>query len=118
MYRYIRAVTLTDSEIMSRFRDIGLDTARDPRHAIYLLRDGSMISGFMEGVRSEDHRCAECLLDDTDRYDPKFWHKLLEATGMILLHPETDTAMMLYGQHITPEQEAVLDELSYVIDYL
>ena len=113
MKRYIRSAYMTDSEIIDKFEENGLQTTRNPHHAIYLLRDGTMISGFYEGVRSEDHRCAECLLDDTDRYDPQFWDKLFEATGMILLHPETEKAMIGKGQTPTDAQNRVLDELGY-----
>ena len=118
MYRYIRATQMTDKEIKQRFAEDGLVTTHKPEEAIFLLRDGTLISGFYEGVRSEDHRCAECLLDDTDRYDSKFWNKLLEATGMIILHPETDKALMLYGQRLTADQENILDKISYDIEYL
>ena len=107
---------IPDSKIKEKFLAEGLELTRNPHEAIFLLRDGSMISGFYEGVRSEDHRCAECLFDDTDRYDPHFWDKLFESTGMVVLHPETEKALIGRGQRLTEEQQAILDELGYWIN--
>ena len=71
-----------------------------------------------QGVRSEDHRCAECLLDGVDRYDLHFWDKLFEATEMVILHPEIEVALIGKGQKLTYEQQQVIDELGYWIDTL
>ena len=72
-----------------------------------------MIKGVYEGVRSEDHGCAECLFDDIDRYDKHFWDKLFEATGMVMLHPETEKAEIGYGQQLTWEQQQIIDKIGY-----
>ena len=117
MKRYIRSsMQLSDDEIVRKFEDAGLETTNNPREAIYLLRDGTLISGFYEGIRSEDHRCAECLFNDTNRYDPYFWDKLFETTGMAILHPETEKALIGKGQQLTEAQQEVLDELGYWVN--
>ena len=118
MKRYIKCTYMPDEEIIQKFGDEGIVTTHNPRHAIYLLRNGTLIDGFYQGVRSEDHRCAECLFDDFDRYDPHFWNKLLEATGMVILHPETEKALVGRGQQLTDAQQAVLDKLGYWVNTL
>ena len=115
MKRYIRCSSayISDDEIVSRFIDDGLELTSNPKNAIYVLRDGRMIRGVYQGVRSEDHRCAECIFDDVDRYDPHFWDKLLEATEMVILHPETEKAVIGKGQRLTWEQQEIVEQLGY-----
>ena len=120
MKRYIRcnSAYISDDEIVDRFKDDGLELTSNPQDAIYVLRDGRMIKGVYHGIRSEDHRCAECLFDDIDRYDPHFWDKLLEATGMVILHPETEKAVIGRNQSITYAQQQVVDKLGYWLNTL
>jgi len=118
MKKYIRCAYMTDDEIVQRFAEDGIDTTSNPSDAIYILQDGRMIKGVYQGVRSEDHRCAECLFDDFDRYDPHFWDKLFEATGMVLVHPETNKALIGRGQSLTYEQEEILEKLDSVVTTL
>lgn len=118
MKRYIKTTVeyLTDSDIVDKFSESGLETTSNPYDAIWLLRDGTLINGVYDGVRSEDHRCAECLIDDYDRYDSDFWQVLFDRTGMIALMPETQTAWLSPGQNITSKQQAVLDEINYEVE--
>lgn len=120
MKRYIRcnSAYISDDEIVDRFQDDGIELTSNPKNAIYVLRDGRMIRGVYQGVRSEDHMCAECLFDDINRYDPYFWDKLFESTGMVRLHPETEKALIGRGQSLTYEQQNILDELGYWISTL
>ena len=120
MKLYIRCSSayISDDEIVERFLDDGLSLTANPNNAIYILRDGRMIQGIYQGIRSEDHRCAECLFDDIDRYDPHFWDKLLEATNMVILHPEIEKAVIGRGQQITWEQQEVIDQLGYDLSLL
>ena len=115
MKLYIHVTTdLSDSEILNRFEEAGIELTSDPFEAIYLLRNGKLISGgFYDGIRSEDHRCVECLFDDINRYSPNFWEECMKRTGMVILIPETEQAMMLKSQVLTTPQQKVLKQLNY-----
>lgn len=118
MKRYIKSTTiqLSDTDIVDKFTDYGLETTSNPYDAIWLLRDGTLISGVYDSIRSEDHRCAECLIDDYDRYDPNFWEVLFDRTGMIALIPETHTAWLSPNQDITSKQQTILNKLDYELE--
>ena len=115
MKLYIHATTdLSDSEILNRFDESGMELTDDPFEAIYLLRNGALISGgFCDGVRGEDHRCVECLFDDIDRYTPDFWTTMMQRTGMVILIPENNQAIMLKSQVLTAPQQKILKQLNY-----
>lgn len=114
---YAYATTdLSDNEIVNRFDDAGIEVTDDLSQAIYLLRDGTLISGgFCDSIRGEDHRCVECLFDDIDRYSPNFWEDVFRRTGMIMLVPETRQALMSKSQVMTAKQREVLDRLNYYV---
>ncbi len=118
MKQYVKCTTsyLSDDEIVDRFVDYGLELTSEPEDAIWLLRDGTLICGVYEDIRSEDHRCAECLIDDLDRYDNNFWDEVFKRTGMIALVPETCTAWLSPSQHVTPKQKQILNYLHYDIE--
>lgn len=115
MKSYIHATTdLSDDEILNRFDEAGIELTTDPFEAIYLLRNGKLISGgFYNGIRSEDHICAQYLFNDIDRYTPDFWEKMMKRTGMVVLIPETEQAVMLKSQVLTTPQQKVLKQLNY-----
>lgn len=111
-----KQLELSDKQIVEIFEDNGYDLTNNPNHAIYVLRNGSMIDGvFVGNNRSEDHRCAECLFDDIDRYDENFWSELFRRTSMVLLMPETETALKGKNQKLTPQQTKILEKLNYEI---
>lgn len=44
--------------------------------AIFILRNGALIDGEINyGVRANDHRMIETVMEHTNRYDPDFWSK-------------------------------------------
>ncbi|KRL54011.1 hypothetical protein [Furfurilactobacillus rossiae] len=110
---------ISNSTIKKFVEDQGNVMTDDPSQAIYLLTDGSMISGSdpeepME--RSYDHRMIEGLPGiDLSRYDDEFWAKTLDKTGMVLLTPETKMALTTDGQHLNSTQQKVLDEAGYTV---
>lgn len=115
MKLYIHAThALSDEDIVEKFTDSGIELTTNPFEAIYLLRNGKLISGgFYDGVRGEDHRCVQCLFDDINRYSPNFWEECMKRTGMVILIPENRQAMMLKSQILTVPQQKILKQLNY-----
>lgn len=96
----------------------------DPNEAIYMLRDGSLVSGVDNyGERTMDHKEATGLiteglqqLNSSDKLAGDFWSKLHAKTGMVRLVPETQEALIGQGQKLTSEQQDTLDVMDYDID--
>lgn len=98
--------TLTNTQIIESFETEGVETTDELSEAIYILSDGTLISGmFFDGMRTEDHRIIEILFDDIDRYTPNFWSIAHERTGMIQHVPETSYILIKQGQKVTEDQE-------------
>lgn len=107
---------ITDDEIVETLENEGFEMTNDPNDAIYVLRDGRMISGqIYYGVRGEDHRMIENLFNDIDRYDEKFWETAFERTGVLMLIPETRMALGLPSTKtgLTQKQINVLNRTRY-----
>lgn len=97
---------LTNKKIIEMFEAEGVETTEDINEAIYILSDGTLISGmFYDGMRTEDHRIIEVLFDDIDRYTPNFWEVAHKRTGMIQHVPETSFILIKQGQEPTEEQK-------------
>ena len=88
----------------------------NPNEAIYVLRDGTLVSGgYEDGIRGEDHAIAEGLIE-IDRYDNSFWSKLHFETDFVRLTPETKIALIMENQKLNPFQENVIKEGGYVVE--
>lgn len=97
---------LSNKKIIEMFEEEGIETTDNLEEAIYIMPDGTLISGmFYDGMRTEDHRIIETLFNDIDRYTPNFWEIAHKRTGMIQHVPETSFILIKQGQEPTPEQE-------------
>lgn len=101
---------LTNEQIIQAFENEGIETTTDINEAIYILSDGTLISGmFYDGDRTEDHRVIEILFDDINRYDNDFWKLAHERTQMIQHVPETSYILIKENQDVTSEQSRYFD---------
>lgn len=106
---------LTNQEIIKMFESEGIETTDNLNEAIYILSDGTLISGmFYDGDRTEDHRIIEVLFEDIDRYTPNFWHIAHQRTGMIQHVPETSYILKTVGQDVTTEQQEYFDQVENI----
>ncbi|WP_323705880.1 hypothetical protein P3U41_05585 [Mammaliicoccus sciuri] len=106
---------MTNKEIIEIFENEGIETTNDITQAIYILTDGTLISGmFYDGDRTEDHRIIEVLFDDIDRYTDNFWQLAHERTGMIQHVPETSYILVKDGQTVTEEQKQYFKLVEHV----
>ena len=106
---------LTNNQIIRMFEAEGVETTDNLEEAIYILSDGTLISGmFYDGDRTEDHRIIEILFDDIDRYTPNFWSIAHERTGMIQHVPETSYILKTVGQGVTTEQQTYFNKVEHV----
>lgn len=107
--------TLTNKQIIEAFENEGVETTTKLSEAIYILSDGTLISGmFYDGDRTEDHRIIEVLFDDIDRYTPNFWSIAHERTGMIQHVPETSYILKKVGQNVTEEQQKYFNQVENI----
>lgn len=107
--------TLTNNEIIEAFENEGVETTTNLNEAIYILDDGTLISGmFYDGDRTEDHRIIEVLFDDIDRYTPNFWSIAHERTGMIQHVPETSYILKTAEQNVTEEQQKYFNQVENI----
>ena len=106
---------LTNEQIIEAFENEGIETTIDINEAIYILSDGTLISGmFYDGDRTEDHRIIEILFDDINRYDNDFWKLAHERTGMIQHVPETSYILKTVSQEVTTEQKAYFKHVEHI----
>lgn len=106
---------LTNKQIIEMFEAEGVETTNNIEEAIYILSDGTLISGmFYDGDRTEDHRIIEVLFDDIDRYTPNFWNIAHKRTGMIQHVPETSYILKTIGQEVTTEQQSYFEHVEHV----
>ncbi|WEV41283.1 hypothetical protein [Lactobacillus sp. ESL0681] len=116
---------VSDQQIKSFLHDEDLATTKDPEEAIYILRDGTLVSGeFAYGGRSEDHRCMQGLISESknmyrnDEGRRKFWAALQGKTEMVMLVPESSEALKAKGQSPTNKQRQIINQLGYSLsDY-
>lgn len=110
--------TLTNEQIIELFEAEGVETTESLDEAIYILDDGTLISGmFFDGMRTEDHRIIEVLFDDIDRYTKDFWEQAHERTGMIQHVPETSFILIKQGQEPTAEQKQYFEMVEEVEEF-
>ncbi|WP_317395512.1 hypothetical protein [Faecalicoccus pleomorphus] len=98
---------MTDQEIVDCLEEEGIERTENSEEAIYILRNGQMISGmYYDGsTRTEDHLCIELCFDTIDRYTDGFWGIVHEQLGVVRVVPETQKLLIMENQELTPEQE-------------
>ena len=110
---------LSDDEIVERMEENGVPTTENPNEAIYILRDGRMLSGnFTGGSRTEDHRCIESCFDTIDRYTENFFSIVHTKLGVVQVSPESNYLLIMQNQKLTEEQKMRLefDYNDYTLD--
>lgn len=98
-------------DIITMFKDNDMTTTKNIEEAIFILPNGQLISGEFDcGIRGLDHHVIEVLFDDLDRDNDTFWNDIVERTNIIQYVPETEIALIKEGQHITKEQQAMINQ--------
>lgn len=98
-------------DIITMFKDNDMTTTKNIEEAIFILPNGQLISGEFDcGIRGLDHHVIEGLFDDLDRDNDTFWKDIVERTNIIQYVPETKIALIKEGQHITKEQQAMINQ--------
>lgn len=113
---------VTDDQVKAYVLDNDSQLTDDINEALYILRDGSMISGMYEdGIRGDDHRMIEGLISEgetmhqNDQATVDFWKALHQKTSLVRVVPETKQALIAKGQKLTANQKEVIDELNYQV---
>lgn len=102
--------------IIDELIDNGYELTENPMEAIYIFEDGTMIDGIFDcGLRSEDHRMIECLME-SDRYDNNFWDDVHSQLKVVRLVPETKFALIAENQILSPIQESIINEYGYEVE--
>lgn len=107
---------LTDEQIRD-YATEGPDNLTDNiDEAIFLLRDGTMISGEYEGgYRSVDHNILTGVSPEIISGDPELWSKIHAVTGVVRLVAESHQALIMEGQELTEEQRKALAGSDYEV---
>ena len=107
--------TITNEQIIKMFEAEGIETTDNLNESIYILDDGTMISGmFYDGCRTEDHRIIEVLFNDIDRYTSNFWELAHKRTGMIQHVPECDQLLINKANVLSDEQMKIVEQMEFV----
>lgn len=113
----------TDEQIKAYVEDYGYEMTDNLDEALYILRDGSMISGGYDmGIRGEDHNMIVDLISEGVEKDKNsegatnFWKALHQKTSLVRVVPETNSALIATGQQLTAPQRHVIDELGYRVE--
>lgn len=114
---------VTDEQIKAYVEDYGYEMTDNLDEALYILRDGSMISGGYDmGIRGEDHNMIVDLISEGVEKDKNsegatnFWKALHQKTSLVRVVPETNSALIATGQQLTAPQRHVIDELGYRVE--
>lgn len=114
---------VTDKQIKAYVEDYGYEMTDNLDEALYILRDGSMISGGYDmGIRGEDHNMIVGLISEGVEKDKNsegatnFWEALHQKTSLVRVVPETNSALIATGQQLTAPQRHVIDELGYRVE--
>ena len=112
-----------DEQIKAYVEDYGYEMTDNLDEALYILRDGSMISGGYDmGIRGEDHNMIVDLISEGVEKDKNsegatnFWKALHQKTSLVRVVPETNSALIATGQQLTAPQRHVIDELGYRVE--
>ena len=117
---------VTDEALHEWIKDDELEVTDNINEALYIMRDGTMISGTDSetGIRGLDHMCAQDIISEGNTRNlygsgngvEKFWQALHAKTGLIRYAPETETALIGEGQELTDEQLKALSSADYKIE--
>lgn len=114
---------VTDEQIKAYVEDYGYEMTDNLGEALYILRDGSMISGGYDmGIRGEDHNMIVDLISEgveknkNSEGATNFWKALHQKTSLVRVVPETNSALIATGQQLTAPQRHVIDELGYKVE--
>lgn len=117
---------VTDEALHKWIKDDELEVTDNINEALYIMRDGTMISGTDSetGIRGLDHMCAQDIISEGNTRNlygsgngvEKFWQALHAKTGLIRYAPETETALIGEGQELSDEQFKALSSADYKIE--
>jgi hypothetical protein len=109
---------LSDHEIKEYFlEEAFLEFTIKPKEAIFLLRDGTLISGFnTEGnYRYEDHNCVDAIFYEVIKPE-KFWSTIHKNTSVVVMVPETKKALIMENQKLSKQQMLAINNVGYKIE--
>lgn len=97
---------------------------KDVTKADYLFPDGRMVSSWEYGLRGSDHRTIrnyfdameQPQLDILDNHPRDFWNLVHNGLGAVRLTPETQVALILEGQKLTPIQQEILKNSTFTVE--
>lgn len=106
---YLIKEELSDETLKNIMKENDFLTTDSLSNSIFMLKDGTMINGFIEGIRCIEHReVAECFITSKNRNDPDFWPTLHEQTGIIMISPETNKILIMQDQELSKNQIDVI----------
>ncbi|MCY0092269.1 MULTISPECIES: hypothetical protein [Bacillus amyloliquefaciens group] len=96
----------------------GYNFTENPMEALYILSDGTMISGDFDcGIRGTDHRMIDSVVEGSDRYDEsKFWDIVHYDLQLVRTVPETKIALIGTKQVLTADQKRIISDAGYKIE--
>lgn len=100
-------------DLNSWMEEQDLQFTHNPADAIFLTKDGKLISGKsqynQESIRDVDHRVLEYLVD-ISRYSKNFWKDAIDVSGFVMIVPENKQIMLALDQVLTDKQNYILNE--------
>lgn len=111
-----KILNITKDHIISNFFKERTGFTENPLEAIFMLRDGQLVSGGYDcGIRGEDHCIAEGL-SNSNRNESDFWSRLHYETDFIRLVPETRIALIMEGQILNSLQDSLIHKIGYKVE--
>lgn len=108
-----RLVIQSAVDLNSWMEEQDLQFTQNPADAIFLTKDGKLISGKSvyneESIRDVDHSVLQYLVD-LSRYDKNFWRDAIKLSGFVMLIPENKQVMFIPDQLLTAAQQLVLNQ--------
>lgn len=116
---------LFDNDKLQDFvdEDASLYFTENPEIAMFLAPNGKMISSHMYGIRVEDHNIIRSYfeyLDNDEIFDlPISSMRAVTAatTGIVIMIPETETALCAKNQLLTDIQKETIENAAFDLDY-
>lgn len=100
---------MTNQQIIENFEPCELTD--NVWESIVILSDGTMLNGEFDcGIRGNDHDMFLSLFEDSNV------ENILNATGAVLMVPETQTYIIANGQTLTDVQKDLIAETGYVLE--
>lgn len=116
---------VSNYQIRQYVKDNDMSMTTNFKHAIFLLTDGSLISGEYDyGERGIDHRIITGLISEGQDYyrlnnTGIFWKALQQKTKMVMLVPEANRALKAEGQTLSSKQSQLIKQNNYIVeDYI